>query len=109
MDSVCVRANPPYPPSVPTGTSGPGGASSHARPPAPGSVTVLRYARCCDCGRFSTDALGSHHCEAGIGGTVVHWPSGQPICRPAPGEWHYCAAYDGPRVSQAVWVWRKRT
>ncbi len=71
----------------------------------PAKVTILRHCRCIDCGRFSREG-GTCFCEAGIGGMGVVWATGERVCRPEPDQWHYCAEYDGPRISGDVFVWR---
>lgn len=76
--------------------------------PASDDVTILRHCRCMDCRNFSR-ADGQYFCSEYIGGTFSVWATGQRICEPAPEAWHYCSHYNGPQISDDVWVWRKAT
>lgn len=76
--------------------------------PVPNDVTILRHCRCVDCRRFAF-ADGQYFCSEYIGGTFSVVATGQRVCEPAPEAWHYCSRYDGPQVSNDVWIWRKAT
>lgn len=69
-------------------------------------ATILRHCRCRDCIGLSGKA-GQYVCIHDIGGTKVVWATGQHICDPPPDAWHYCSCYEGPQISNDVWVWPK--
>lgn len=64
--------------------------------PLPADVTLLKHCRCADCGRSRAPAGSSLACPLPC------------VCRPQPDEWHCCAEYHGPQISQDVWAWPRR-
>jgi hypothetical protein len=67
---------------------------------------LLLHCRCVDCTKYSF-TNGEHLCAEGIGGVGVVWATGRVVCDPSPEAWHYCAGYEGPQISDDVWVWPK--
>ena len=69
---------------------------------------ILKHCRCMDCRKFS-QINGECFCSEDIGGTKVTWATGKRECDPPPEAWHYCSHYDGPQISKAVLLWRRRS
>jgi hypothetical protein len=61
-----------------------------------------------DCRNFS-QINGECFCSEFIGGTKVTWATGKWECNPPPEAWHYCSHYEGPQISKAIWLWRRRS
>ena len=69
---------------------------------------ILKHCRCMDCRNFS-QIDGEYFCSEYIGGTKATWATGRRQCDPPPEAWHYCSHYEGPQISKAIWLWRRRS